>query len=64
MVLIQDESAQNQIKLLVFLKGSNKQKMQLQKDHPELFAHFQEVWKVRDDHLVHELPSQYMFYLV
>lgn len=55
---------QNQSKLLVFLKGSNKQKMQLQKDHPELFAHFQEVWKVRDDHLVHELPSQYMFYLV
>ena len=50
--------------LLIFLKGSKKQKLQLQLDYPELFAHFQVVWKVRNDYLIHELPSQYIFYLV
>jgi len=31
---------------------------------PELFKHFQAVWKVRNDHMVCGLPNQYIFYLI
>ena len=50
-------------KLLVFLKGSKKQKDQLCKDDPELFSEFQKVWDVRNVHFIHELPSQYIFFI-
>ena len=58
------EELENRNKLLVFLKGSKNQKDELQKDDPELFQHFQEVWDVRNSHLIHELPTQYIFFLV
>jgi len=58
------QELENQDKLLLFLKGSKKQKDQLRKDDPELFSGLQKVWDVRNAHLIHQLPSQYIFYLV
>ena len=49
--------------LQVFLKGSQKKKDELQMKEPELYSHFVEVWKVRDNHYHKELPPQYIFLL-
>ena len=51
-------------KLLTFLKGSKKQRLKLSETEPRLFEHFQKVWQVRNDHMVHELPTQYIFFLI
>jgi len=51
-------------KLLVFLKGSKREKEGLKHNNPELFKEFQEVWNVRNNHLVTGLPSQYVFFLL
>ena len=60
----ESQELQDRDKLLIFLKGSKKQKDQLQRDDPELYSSFQKVWDVRNAHLIHDLPSQYIFYLV
>ena len=49
--------------LNIFLKGSQVAKDTLQRDHPELFSYFEEIWSVRNRHIVQGLPSQYMFFL-
>ena len=51
-------------KLLIFLKGSKKMKLKLESEDPVMFRHFQKVWKVRNDHMVANLPPQYIFYLI
>ena len=50
--------------LLLFLKGSNKQKAVLKKDQSTLYSYFEEVWKVRNSHIVKGLPSLYVFVLL
>ena len=45
--------------LLVFLKGSKKQKAVLKKEQSTLYSYFEEVWKVSNSHMVKGLPSQY-----
>lgn len=50
--------------LLVFLKGSNKKKEQLQRENPDLYAHFETVWDVKKRHEVQGLPTQYLYLLV
>lgn len=52
------------LKLLVFLKGSNIEKADLQNKEPYLYKHFEQVWKVRNDHMVPHLPTPYVFFLV
>jgi len=42
--------------LLVFLKGSKKQKAVLKKEQSTLYSYFEEVWKVRNSHMVKGLP--------
>ena len=49
--------------LLVFLKGSKKNKSLLQERDPELYSQFEKVWAVRNRHMVPNLPSQYVFCL-
>ena len=39
-------------------------KEKLQQKHPEIYAGFKLVWDIRQRHMVHELPSQYIFLLV
>ena len=49
--------------LLVFLKGSKKDKMLLKKENPPLFKYFSEIWEVRNNHMDKSLPEKYVFML-
>ena len=49
-------------KPLVFLKGPNYSKSALRDQEPTLYACFQLIWKIRDNHMVPDLPS-YVFFL-
>ena len=48
--------------LLMYLKGSRDQRGRLEKENPNLFAHFEKVWGVTAHHLVPKLPSQYIIF--
>ena len=50
--------------LVTFLKGSQLKKSILKNEHPDLFYHFQDVWNVRNNHMVKGLPQNYIFYLM
>ena len=39
-------------------------KLKLESKDPVMFRHFQKVWKNRNDHMVANLPPQYIFYLI
>ena len=50
--------------LLVYLKGSKKSKETLKVEHPNLYQHFEDVWSVRNRHMVTGLPqAAYIFFL-
>ena len=57
------EYQQMREKLQIFLKGSKKKKQELRTKEPEIFDHFNEVWKVRENHHQSDLPGPYMFLL-
>ena len=50
-------------KLLVFLKGSKKQKQALLQEDSDLYFHFENIWKIRNSHMIQGLPCQYIFFL-
>ena len=50
--------------LLIFLKGSKKQKEELKADQPILYDYFSDIWSLRNRHMVPGLPSQYVFQLL
>ena len=58
------EQIRNRAHLLTFLKGSNVAKEQFRQEHPQLYAEFQNVWTVRQQHMIQGLPSQYIFMLL
>ena len=58
------EHQEKRTQLTIFLKGSNKSKDRLRQEKPKLFAYFQKVWRVRNQHLQQGLPAQYVFLLV
>ena len=50
--------------LLTFLKGSTQAKEKLRKEKPDWMAHFEMIWKIRNDHMVRSsIPSKYLFLL-
>lgn len=49
--------------LLTFLKGTMKKKEELKQQHPDLHAHFQKVWDLRERHMQRDLPH-YIFQLL
>ncbi len=49
--------------LLPFLR-EQKQKERLKREHRDLHDYFQRVWKIREDHMVKDLPTNYLFFLV
>ena len=49
--------------LLVYLKGSKVQKRESRRKHPDLFQLFDEVWEIRNRHMIIGLPNQYIFML-
>ena len=50
--------------LMLYLKGSNKEKKKLKELHPEMYEYFKNVCDLQVRHMVKDLPSQYLFYLV
>ena len=44
-------------RVLVFLKGSVREKAELRKRDPREYEYFENVWKVRQNHMDHTLPS-------
>lgn len=50
--------------LLIFLKGTNKQKKELAKKNPEQYNYFKMIWDVRNRHIVPNLPEKYVFMLL
>ena len=50
-------------KLIIFLKGTKKQKQCLKDEHPALYKHFSEIWDIRTRHMVPGLPTQYVYFL-
>ncbi len=57
-----DYQEQNEL-LKDFLKGSKAVKEKLKKDHPDDYAHFKQIWDVRESHLRKDLPLKYIFCL-
>lgn len=49
--------------LLVFLKGSKKDKEDLKQKKPTLYNYFSEIWQVRNNHVDESLPLNYVFML-
>ena len=51
-------------KLLTFLKGKKNEKEALKQSEPTLYSYFEEVWGVRNRHMVKDLPHPYVFMLL
>lgn len=49
--------------LLVFQKSSKKDQKKLKETDPDIYKEFENVWAVRNRHMVMGLPSQYVFFL-
>ena len=50
--------------LLIFLKGSKRDKVKLKNDNRELYDYFEMVWDLKNRHLLPHHPVQYLFCLV
>eukprot|EP00112_Aurelia_sp_Birch-Aquarium-sp1_P004498 Seg1510.2 transcript_id=Seg1510.2/GoldUCD/mRNA.D3Y31 product="hypothetical protein" protein_id=Seg1510.2/GoldUCD/D3Y31 len=51
-------------RLNIFLKGPKYKKNELEKTHSEEFGYFQMIWTIRCNHMVQNLPNNYMFMLL
>ena len=49
--------------LVTFLNGKSSEKQQLLDTKPEVYKSFQEIWTVRNNHMIKNLPAQYVFML-
>ena len=49
--------------LNIFLKGSKKEKKALLAENPDLYSHFNLIWRIRNRHMVQGLPTSYIFFL-
>ena len=49
--------------LLVFLKGSAKDKKTVEKEQSNLYKYFERVWMVRENHMKNDLPGNSLFML-
>ena len=58
------ELQQLRLQLLIFLKGSKRQREALRQKDPRMFSYFNEVWTIPCSHMVKELPQNYLFHLV
>ena len=49
--------------LLVFLRGKKSAKKELKEKKPDQYHHFEQIWSLRERHMVKNLPSEYVFAL-
>ena len=52
------------VQLLQYLKGSKVQKKKPQESDPQTYEFIDRIWQVRNDHMIEDLPPQYVFYLI
>jgi len=50
--------------LIKFLKGTKQQKATLKENNSSMYAYIENVWNVRNNHMVWNLPTQYVFQLL
>ena len=50
--------------LLTFLQGSKKNQLLFKKNYPDEYKYFTKVWDVRNNHMVKDLPDNYIFILL
>ena len=48
--------------LLPYLKGTKAQKERLRQEHTEVYDHIERIWTIHNNHIVQDLPAQYMFF--
>ena len=48
----------------IYIKGSTKEKEGLKKTHPDEYRTINEIWNLRNKHMVKGLPAKYVFHLV
>ena len=51
-------------RLLTFLQGSKKNQLLFKKNYPDEYKYFTKVWDVRNNHMVKDLPDNYIFILL
>ena len=61
---VSDMYQERRPRLLTFLRGSKKEIKRLQQSHPDDYSYFSKIWKVRERHMVVELPTNYLFMLL
>ena len=49
--------------LLQYLKGSKEQKETLKREQREYYDYFDMIWNLRNQHMVKDIPLQYLFFL-
>jgi hypothetical protein len=49
--------------LLQYLKGSKEQKEALKREQREYYDYFDMIWNLRNQHMVKDIPLQYLFFL-
>lgn len=59
-----DAYQQRRDKLLIFLRGTKKDRKQFEKEDPKLYKYFEKIWNIRNRHMVKELPPNYAFMLL
>ena len=52
------------VHVLQFLKGSKKQRENLKKECSEAYDLIEKIWTIRGDHIVKDVPTQYVFSLI
>ena len=59
-----DSSANQDLRLhlLHYLKGTKAQKERLRQAHREVYDHIERIWTIRNNHMVKDLPVQYVFF--
>ena len=50
--------------VIKFLKGSKQQKAALKQSNPDTYSYVENVWNVRNSHMVSNYPTQYVFQLI
>ena len=50
--------------LLIFLRGTKKQKAVFARENPDQYKYFKMIWEVRNRHMVPDMPENYVFMLL
>ena len=58
-----DEYQKENDLLKIFLKGKKPEKLKLARENPEMFSKFEQIWALREKHMMKNVPTKYIFFL-